>query len=447
MATTRILLVEDEAAIRFGIRDFLESNGFTVEETDTAEGAQAAVRQYRPDVILIDYLLPDGNALDLLPRLKEIEPTVPVVILTAHGSIDLAVRAIKLGAEQFLTKPIELSVLLIVLRRLLEEQRNRQKQLAGRVRESRAAVDPFLGSSPAIRRLAEQAEKVLTVASPILIQGETGTGKGVLAKWLHEHGPRGEGPFVDLNCASLSREFLETELFGHEKGAFTGAVARKLGLLEIAHGGTVFLDEIGDMDPQVQPKFLTVLEEKRFRRMGAVRDQRVDVCLIAATHQDLAALVRDKRFRSDLYFRVSTIPLMVPPLRERREDVPLLARTLLDGIGRDLRRGAVGLSPGAEQALMAYAWPGNIRELRNVLERAALLSDQPLLEARDVQLPLEASPAGDLNLKLRELERRHIEAVLRHEHGHVERAARRLGVPRSSLYQMIRQHGIVVAKG
>jgi DNA-binding NtrC family response regulator len=268
VSAARILLVEDEAAIRFGIREFLDLHGFAVEEADTIEGAQAAVRQARPDAIVVDYLLPDGNALEFLPWLKEVEPSVSVVILTGHGSIDLAVRAIKEGADQFLTKPIELPVLLIVLRRLLEDQRNRQKQLASRARESRAAVDPFLGTSAAIRRLADESRKVVVAESPILIQGETGTGKGVLAKWLHERGPRGNEPFVDFNCASLSREFLETELFGHEKGAFTGAATRKLGLLEIAHGGTVFLDEIGDMDLQVQPKFLTVLEEKRFRRMG-----------------------------------------------------------------------------------------------------------------------------------------------------------------------------------
>jgi len=449
MATPRILLVEDEAAVRFGIRDFLERHGFTVEEAETVQGAEAAFRRTPADAVVVDYRLPDGNALDLLPRLKDLEPSLPVVILTGHGSIDLAVRAIKEGAEQFLTKPIELPVLLVVLRRLVDDRRNRRRQLAGQARESRAAVDPFLGTSAAVRTLADEARKVLPSESPILIQGETGAGKGVLARWLHDHGPRGDEPFVDVNCASLSRELLESELFGHEKGAFTGAVARKMGLLEIAHRGTAFLDEIGDLDPQVQPKLLTVLEERRFRRLGAVRDQRVDVRLVAATNHDLAALVRDKKFRGDLYFRVSTIPLVVPPLRARREDIPVLARTLLESIGHDLRRGAVTLSPAAEQALVAHVWPGNVRELRNVLERAVLLSGGTLLEARDVQIPRQldgGSPGGDAALTLLELERRHIETVLRQEGGHVERAAARLGVPRSSLYQKIRRHGIVVPR-
>jgi DNA-binding NtrC family response regulator len=449
MARTKILLVEDERAVRFGIREFLESHEFTVEETDSAEGAQAAFREFRPDAAIVDYLLPDGNALDLLPRLREIESSVPVVILTGHGSIDLAVRAIKEGAEQFLTKPVELSVLLVVLRRLLEDQRNRQKQLAGKARESRLAVDPFLGASAAIRRLADEAAKVLPSESPILIQGETGTGKGVLARWLHDHGPRGDESFVDLNCASLTREFLETELFGHEKGAFTGAAARKPGLLEIAHHGTVFLDEIGDMDPQVQPKLLTVLEEKRFRRLGAVRDQRVDIRLVAATHQDLTALVQEKKFRSDLYFRISTIPLLVPPLRERVEDIPALARAVLESVGQDLRHGPIALAPDAERALAAHPWPGNIRELRNVLERAVLLSGRAILRSADLNLPRpspNALPLDDSNMTLLELERRHIEGVLRAERGQVERAAARLGVPRSSLYQKIKKHGIAVSR-
>jgi DNA-binding NtrC family response regulator len=441
MASAKILLVEDEAGVRFGMRDFLEAHGFIVAEADTAAGAEAAFRDFRPDAAIVDYALPDGNALDLLPRLRAIESSAPVVILTGHGSIDLAVRAIKEGAEQFLTKPVEMPALLIILRRLLDEQRSRRKQLAGKAREARAAVDPFLGTSAAVRRLADEARKVLASESPILIQGETGTGKGVLARWLHDHGPRGDEAFVDLNCASLSRDLLESELFGHEKGAFTGAAARKPGLLEVAHHGTVFLDEIGDVDPQVQPKLLTVLEEKRFRRLGGVSDRSVDIRLVAATHQDLAALVGEKRFRSDLYFRISAIPLLVPPLRERVEDIPALARVVLGS--------RVELAPDAERALAAHPWPGNIRELRNVLERAVLLSGRTLLAAGDLQLPrasAAAPPADDSSLTLRELERRHIEAVLREERGHVERAARRLGIPRSSLYVKIKQHGLALPR-
>jgi DNA-binding NtrC family response regulator len=300
-----------------------------------------------------------------------------------------------------------------------------------------------------MRDLAEQATRVADVDSPVLILGETGTGKGVLARWLHRHGPRRDEAYVDLNCAGLSREFLETELFGYERGAFTGAVGSKPGLLEIGHRGTVFLDEVGDVDPQVQPKLLKVLEEQRFRRLGGVRDVQVDVRLISATHQDLARLTREKTFRSDLYFRISTIPLALPPLRQRAEDIPLLAGTLLGRLCGELGRIPARLSPEAEQTLCRHPWPGNIRELRNVLERAVLLGRQDVIGPRDLFFDggaLAGGLDGEANLTLLEVERRHIERVLREERGQVGRAAQRLGVPRSSLYQKIKRHGIDVSE-
>jgi DNA-binding NtrC family response regulator len=439
----RILVVDDEPSIRFALRDYLEAKGWLVEEADSCRGAQDAFRAFRLDAAVVDYSLPDGNALEMLPRLKALDSGVALVILTGHGTIDLAVRAIKEGADHFLTKPVELPTLLVILERLLENQRNRQRQLAGLARQSRLALDPFLGTSPAIARLAEEARRLVASESPILIQGETGSGKGVLAAWLHSASPRAEEPFVDLNCAGLSAEFLETELFGHEKGAFTGAATAKTGLLEVAHRGTVFLDEIGDMSLQVQPKVLKVLEEQRFRRLGDVRDRHVDVRLIAATHEDLQALVREKRFRSDLFFRISALPIRVPPLRERAEDIPELARRLLATIGRDLGRGERELSAPAIQALQAHAWPGNIRELRNMLERAVLLAEGPLLTPKDLRFDgasTDAEPPADLTLEV--VERRHVERVLRQENGHVERAARRLGIPRSTLYQKLKSFGL-----
>lgn len=442
MARNRILIVDDEVGVRFGIRDFLQSKGFDVDEADSCRMAQEAFRANRPDVALIDYRLPDGNALELLPRLKAIDADVPIIILTAHGSIDLAVQAIKEGAEQFFTKPIELPALLVVVQRQIEIARELQKQQAGRKKQARDIIDPFIGQSPAIRQLAEDVRRIVVSESPILLQGETGAGKGVLARWLHVNGPRGEEAFVDLNCAGLSKEFLETELFGHEKGAFTGAVAAKTGLLEVAHRGTVFLDEIGDVDMQIQPKLLKVLEDKQFRRLGDVRDRRVDIRLIAASHQDLARLVQDKLFRSDLFFRISTIPLVVPALRSRREDIPVLANRLLEGIARDLGRTPVTLSPDAVEGLQSYPWPGNIRELRNVLERAFLLTDRQELRARDLRFDIPAAPDSNLNdsgLTLEDIERRHIERILLEERGRVESAARRLGIPRSSLYQKIKK--------
>ncbi len=451
----RILIVDDEPGIRFGVRDFLETAGLEVEEADTIVTAERLIRECRPDAVVLDHMLPDGTALDLLPRIKEVDASLPVIVLTGHATIDLAVRAVKEGADQFLAKPVELPALLLMLQRLLESQREKRRQIAGRARQARESVDPFTGTSPAIRALAEQAKRLTASSSPILIEGETGAGKGVLARWLHRNGPRADEPFVDMNCAGLSREFLETELFGHEKGAYTGAVTSKPGLLEVAHRGVVFLDEIGDLDPHVQPKLLKVLEEKRFRRLGEVRDRQVDVQLIAATHQDLHQLVEERRFRSDLYFRISTIPLRVPPLRERPEDVPVLARLLLDGFAADLGRRGTRLSPAAERALAAYSWPGNVRELRNVLERALLLCGHDVLEPADLRFDgpgaarasasLAQRPAdgdGGASLTLEEMERVHIERVLRELNGRVAEAAQRLGIPRSTLYQKIKKFGL-----
>src|SRR6476619_300594 len=351
MSRNKVLVVDDESGVRFGIWDFLEQHGYEIEEAESCEDAQQIFRTSRPDIVIADYMLPDGTALDLLPRLKEIDPDTPLLVLTAHGSIDLAVRAIKEGAEQFLTKPLELPALQVILQRLLEKQRNAHKTMASRSRQVRQAIDPFIGNSAAIRALADQARKLLATESPVLILGETGTGKGVLARWLHENSPRADEAFVDLNCAGLTRELLETELFGHEKGAFTSATASKQGLFEVAHRGTIFLDEVGDVDLQIQPKLLKVLEEKRFRRVGDVRDRQVDVRLIAATHQDLGQFVRERKFRDDLYFRISTIPLSFPALRDRVEDIPTVAQYLLTKVSTDLGRAEVSLDDECVRAL------------------------------------------------------------------------------------------------
>jgi DNA-binding NtrC family response regulator len=440
----RVLLVDDDVAIRFGVRDYLESHGYEVVEATSCKEAEAVFERAPPDAVILDHRLPDGNALELLARLRAIEATVPVVILTAYATIELAVAAIKQGAEHFLTKPVELSALLVVLNRLFEKQRNRRKALASQTREDRATLNPFLGSSPAIRSLAVESKQVAGSESPVLILGETGTGKGVLAQWIHEHSPRADEPFIDVNCAGLSREFLETELFGHQKGAFTGAVAAKAGLFEIAHNGTLFLDEIGDMDLEVQPKLLKALEEKRFRRLGDVHERQVDVRLIAATHRDLAALVAKEKFRRDLYFRINTFRLTVPPLRQRPEDIPLLAHDLLERLCAERGRDRLMLDAGTTKALIDYAWPGNLRELRNVIERAVVLCEGRVLRRRDLRFDGEFEqprPTAEMShLTLEELERLHIAHVLEEERGRVEDAAKRLGISRSSLYHKISKY-------
>ncbi|WDJ24445.1 sigma-54-dependent Fis family transcriptional regulator [Xanthomonas campestris pv. raphani] len=431
------------------MRDFLESRGYGVVDADSCQRARELFQASPPDVAVIDYRLHDGSAIDLLRDFRQIDADVPMIVLTAYGSIDLAVQAVKEGAEQFLTKPIEMPALHVILKRLLATRRLQRQQQVVATRDRRERVNPLSGGSPAIRDLAEQASKVMHTDSPILILGETGTGKSLLAKWLHHHGMRADEAFVDLNCAGLSPDFLETELFGHEKGAFTGATASKQGMLEIADGGTVFLDEIGDVDPRVQPKLLKVLEEKRFRRLGAVREREVDIRLIAATHHDLASKVKEGTFRSDLYFRISSIPLTMPALRDRKEDIVPLARRLLARSLADPSR-TPQLTDDAALALREYAWPGNIRELRNVLERAALLCNDNTITRRDLRFESTSAQdahAGDLNLTLQQIERQHIKRVLHDVGGKVEQASLRLGVPRSTLYQKIKLHGIAAAPG
>ncbi len=449
MSEERILIVDDEPSVRFGLREFFQAKGYAVEEAAGCADAERTWKLGRPDVAIVDYSLPDGDGIDLLRRLAEFDATVPVIILTAHGSIDLAVRAIKEGAEQFLTKPVELPALLLVVRRVLDLQRSRKRQAATQSKENRDLIDVFLGPSKAIRALADEARRLVSSESPILIRGETGSGKGVLAYWLHRNGPRAKEAFVDLNCAGLTRDFLETELFGHEKGAFTGAVAAKPGLLEVAHRGTLFLDEIGDLDPAVQPKLLKVLEEQRYRRMGDVHDRRVSVRLIAASHHDLSHLVESQKFRADLYYRIATLPLVVPSLRDRREDIPFLVNAVLRRLVGEIGHDQTKLSPTALQILLDYRWPGNVRELRNVLERAVLLSDRGEIGERELAFlrPTSSqSVTSDTSLTLEQLERVHIARVLDEEKGRVEDAARRLGVPRSSLYSKLRRYGIVPSK-
>jgi DNA-binding NtrC family response regulator len=444
--TRRILIVDDEEGVRFAVRNYLEGCGYEVREVEDVASCRLAFREWRPDAIVLDYKLPDGTALDLVEPVKAFDPSITIIVLTGHGSIELAVQSMKDGADHFMTKPIELSVLAAVLEKSLALERSRRRDLVAKSSRTENARDPFIGKSRAIARLREDAHRLLDSDSPVLIEGETGSGKGVIAEWIHQAGPRADGAFVDLNCAGLSREFLESELFGHEKGAFTGAVAAKQGLLELAHAGSVFFDEIGDMDILVQGKILKVVEAKKFRRLGEVRDRSVDIRLIAASHLNLVSLVGEKRFRSDLYFRISTLPLVVPPLRERVDDIPEIAQHLLKSSGRDGRRSTT-LTREAVRALQAYTWPGNIRELRNVLERAMLLSEDGggTIDARHLQFTTalaHASSRGGTEMTLEEVERGYIQEVLDEVDGKVDIAAARLGIPRSSLYQKLKKYGL-----
>ncbi len=373
MKRHRILLVDDDVSIRLVIAAALQLHGYLVTEAATAAEAREAARASRPDAILLDYFLPDGDGLRLLPFFLEIDPQIPVIVMTGHASIELAVSAVKAGAEHFLTKPVDLEALLILLEREIRHQDRRRRQAASERRDLKGGVpQPFLGVSNAVRTLEKSARKLAESDSPVLILGEPGTGKKVLARWLHENGSRANGAFVDIHCAGLSGDTLESELFGSGAGG---------SLLDLANRGTLFFDEVADLDARIQPRLLRVLETKRFRRLQEEQDLSVDTRLMAATHHNLAAMVRDGRFHGELYFRVQTVPLHVPALRERPQDIPVLAHSLVDLLAEDLGRGTVELTPCALQALQGYRWPGNFRELRNVLEGALLRTHASLLDA------------------------------------------------------------------
>jgi len=440
---SRILLVDDDAGVRLGVRTYLEGCGYEVDDSGTCAEALSRMESDLPDAVILDYALPDGTALDVIASMKTRAVEVPVVVLTGHGTIELAVTAMKEGAEHFLTKPVEMASLTVVLERVIENQQNRRRLSATRGQPTGPVESLFAGVSSAMRLLARDARSVAGGDAPILIEGETGTGKSVLARWIHDNSPRARESLVELNCAGLPRELLESELFGHDKGAFTGATGVKTGLIESAHRGTIFLDEIGDMDLAIQPKLLKVVEERKFRRLGEVRERRVDIRFIAATNRGLAQLVDEGRFREDLFYRINTIVLRLPSLRERKEDIPGLARQLLPQLARDTRRPAPALDADAEDALVSHPWPGNVRELRNVLERALLLTSAAVLRRADLRLTVpvpRAGANGDGAATLKDAEWQLIQRALSQEGGNVPRAAQRLGIPRSTMYQKLKAH-------
>jgi len=456
---TRLLLVDDDAQLRAGMSAYLRRVGLEVFEAGScAEGRQLQAAE-SPDLTIVDYDLPDGTAFDVLQSMREREASDSAIVLTGVGTIELAVQAIKSGAEHFLTKPVDFESLLLLIERTVAAQRQRRQHTASKL-AARAAPDPFLGTSPRIQELRELATAVLGSDAPVLIQGETGSGKGVLARWLHDHGQRSEEPFIDLNCAGLSQELLASELFGHVRGAFTGAVSNKPGLIELANKGTLFLDEIGDLDPLVQPKLLKVLEERTFRRVGDVALRSSDVRVLGATHRNLAALVQTGRFREDLRFRINTLTLDIPPLRERAADIGEIARTLLAGMGKAASSAArsgvetdasrIEISEDALAVLRGYPWPGNLRELRNVLERALLFRKGSVIDRKALHFDRGLEPdlaVGAAPRTLDEAERQHIDDTLRRLGGRVDEAAKVLGISRSALYAKLKKLGLGPSAG
>lgn len=434
----RLLVVDDDAQVLRIIQTYLEHRGCDVAAATSCEEARERLAERAYDAAIIDYALPDGTAFDVLAFIKERELATPSVVLTGQGSIELAVGAMRAGAEHFLCKPVKMHALEEALSRSFSSSKTKPRPRTRHKPDPRRPTNPFVGDSAAISRLARLAPRVTHAASPVLLQGETGTGKTILARWLHAAGPRKQEPFVEVNCASFPEGLLEAELFGYERGAFTGAVSNKAGLFEAADRGTLFLDEIGDLPATMQPKLLKVLEEGRVRRVGSLRPRPVDVRIIAASNRDLRKQAEEGSFRTDLYYRLSAVPLTLPALRERSDDIGELARLIMSQLSTELGMGQVELSPDVLRALSGHAWPGNIRELRNVLERMLLFG--PIDGGLGEALPSDArdQPLGK-DLSLLSVERRHIEQVLELCAGNVTEAARILEIPRSTLYQKLKR--------
>jgi DNA-binding NtrC family response regulator len=432
------------------IREMLPAEGFDVRRVGAPPELRRLLRRLRPDVVVLDSASAATDLADLLSEALREEPDAPVVLILGSEQVASFADLAGFHARQVYPRPIALSELTPAILGVRATRRVRRRHRSLTLQHLREQPDPFACESAGIRSLEEQARRAALTNAPVLVLGETGTGKGVLARWIHRNGPRTPENFVALNCAGLSRELLESELFGHLKGAFTGAVAAKVGLIELADGGTLFLDELADMDPAVQPKLLTVLEEGWLRRLGDVTEREVDVRLITASSRDLRDLVEEGTFRAELYYRISTLVLRCPPLRERSEDLPALVESLLGRLGREIGRTAE-ISSAALKALQAYSWPGNIRELRNVLERALLASHEEMIRPEALQLQARPSPTtssiplGLAGPTLAEVEQQVIEHALSEERGRVEAAARRLGIPRSTLYQRIKAFGIHLA--
>jgi DNA-binding NtrC family response regulator len=443
--SAKLLVVDQVPETRAALVEFLKRQGYAVSQASTCPQALHTFEQAIPDLCIVDCGPAGSETFELLGSLSKRDPKAPAIALTEHGTPERAAQAIRLGAEHFLTKPVDLNSLGVLVERVLVRLSDERCIISNRRIEERYRVEPFIGTSAAVTQLRELTAALAGSDVPVLLRGETGTGKGVLARWLHEHGRRSRDAFVDLNCAGLSRELAETELFGHARGSFTGASATKRGLLEIAHHGTLFLDEIGDLDMAVQPKLLKVLEEQTYRRVGEVLTRSADVRLISATHRNLADMTRTGGFRNDLLFRINTVTIELPSLRERKEDIAPLANVVIAQLSRQHGRPPVQLTDRARVALEQHDWPGNIRELRNVLERSLLLTPHAFLDADALFLPRPGRPtpqATEGALRLEDIERRHIASILERVEGRVEEAARLLDVPRSSLYAKLKRYRV-----
>ncbi len=455
-----ILIVEDKDSLRAMLRHALEDQGHSVLEAADQAEALKQVRDGRPDLILSDLRLLSGDGVGVLRGAKEIDPGLPVIVMTAYGSIQDAVVAMKEGALDFLAKPVDPDQLLLLVERALAQRRMAaENQLLREELAARRGAPVIIGDDPSLARVIATLHRAAATDTTVLLLGESGTGKELFARTLHAFSNRADGPFVAINCAAIPETLLETELFGHEKGAFTGANARKPGRFELAHRGTLFLDEIGDLPIGLQAKILRALEEKRFERVGGTQSLQVDVRVVAATNRNLKAAVASRQFREDLFFRLSVFPIDIPPLRDRPGDVDILSRCFVDRFCRDLKK-RLTLSPEAIEELRRYNWPGNVRELQNCIERAVILADGDTIRPRHLNLsfreavapPSQAAEAEALDLSgtladatrrvVAEVERRKILLALEEAGGQKPRAADLLQVSYKTLLQKIKDYGL-----
>jgi len=454
---SRVLVVDDERLIRWSLEQTLEKLGYDVETAEDGARAVAAVREESPDLLLLDLKLPDTDGIQVLRQVKESHPDIQVIIMTAYADVATAVEAMRLGAYDYIAKPIDFDNLGVTVRNALETRQLRQK--VEFLREKHLYpyhFDRLVGTSRAIQEVVSLARKVCASgATTLLIQGESGTGKDVLAKAVHYQSTRADEAFMEITCTAMPETLLESELFGHEQGAFTDAKAQKKGLLELAHGGTIFFDEIGDMTPALQAKLLRVLEERRFRRVGGIKDISVDIRVVAATNKELRTAVDQGAFRKDLYYRLQVVTITIPPLRERREDIALLARHFLEHFGREFKKRAPRLSSQAERLLVHYDWPGNVRELRNVIERAMILVESGELTPGDLPPEIAARPADPARERprfqipatgvvLEDLEREFVRQALELTHGNQTHAARLLGLTRDELRYRVKKFDLAI---
>jgi DNA-binding NtrC family response regulator len=444
-----VLFVEDDEATRDTVSEALSAEGYRVVGLPSGGAALRHLERCDAGVVLLDLGLPDMDGLDLLPKLKAIDESTVAVVMTGRDDIATVVDAMKRGAESFLVKPVDMQTLLAAVAKALEQ--HRLYRHASAYRQRVASVPPgevgeteLVGSSAAIRAVRELIATVAPTDASVVIRGESGVGKGVVARLLHRHSRRPSGPFVDLSCAALPANLVESEIFGYEPGAFTGAKGRKPGLLEVANGGTLFLDEVAELELPAQGKLLKVIEEKRFRRVGGVRDVSADVRFVVATHVDLRRAVAEKRFRQDLLFRLDVFEIEIPPLRERGDDVLELAYHFVRQLNPHLGRRARRLADPAARALLRYSWPGNVRELHNVMERALILTAGEEIRLAHLPADLRVSrgdaPAAVMTLEA--VEARHVEHALRAAGGNVKRTAGLLGISRSTLYAKMERYGL-----